>query len=143
MKKLVLWMLVFAAGTANSLLAQNIVGDWQGTGTVLSSSGVEGLNPGSRIPVKFRITYEAGAYRVYDLLDPDTPTAPLASRVEGRSVVFYYRGPMVDTGGYEHPDMPMAATWTLTLAGNDLSGNSELIMNDLRTTIYVQAQRIR
>jgi len=130
-------------GLTPTTRARDFVGDWQGTGTVLSSSGVEGLNPGSRIPVKFRITYEAGAYRVYDLLDPDTPTAPLASRIEGRNVVFFYRGPMVDTGGYEHPDMPMAATWTLTLAGNDLSGNSELIMNDLRTTIYVQAQRIR
>jgi hypothetical protein len=131
-----------AAGPAPAARARDFVGDWKGTGTVLSSS-LEGLSPGERIPVQFRITYEAGAYRVYDLLDPDTPTMPLSSRVEGRSVVFFYRGPMVDTEGYEHPDMPVSAAWTLTLYGDDLSGDSEVSMNDFRTTIRVQAQRVR
>ena len=132
-----------APGLRPTTQARDFIGDWEGAGIVLSSGGIEGLNPGDRIPVNFRITYEAGAYRVYDLLDPGTPTAPLDSRVEGDSVVFFYEGPMVDTQGYEHPDMPMAASWRLTLIGDDLSGDSEAAMNDIRMTIRVQAKRAR
>jgi hypothetical protein len=132
-----------APGLRPTTQARDFIGDWEGEGMVLSSSGIEGLNPGERVPVRFRITYEAGAYRVYDLLDPDTPTAPLDSRIEGDSVVFYYQGPMVDTQGYEHPDMPMAASWRLTLIGNDLRGDAVSAVNDIRMTIRVQAQRTR
>lgn len=130
-----------APGLRPTTQARDFVGDWEGEGIVLSSSGIEGLSPGDRIPVRFRITYEAGAYRVYDLLDPDTPIAPLDSRVEGDSVVFYYQGPAVDSEGYEHPDMPMAVSWRLTLIGEDLSGDSEAAVSDIRTTIRVYAKR--
>ena len=122
---------------------RDFVGDWEGTGTVVSATGLDGLRSGERIPMRIRITHEAGAYRVYDLLDPDTPTAPMNSRVAGKSVVFFYRGPAVDTQGYEHADMPIDLSWTLTLVGNNLSGDYVLSMEGGRVTINVHATRAR
>ena len=123
--------------------AGDFVGDWTGTGTVTNVNGFDGWQRGSRSPMKIRITYERGAYRVYDLLDPDTPTAPMNSKIAGSSVVFYYRGPAVDTEGYEHPEMPIDVSWALTLAGNNLSGNFHFAMEDGNVTIYVNATRAR
>ncbi len=123
--------------------ARDFVGDWEGTGTVISAQGQAGWRVGDRIPMKVRITHEAGAYRVYDLLDPDTPTAPMQSKVVGNSVVFFYRGPAVDTQGYEHQEMPIDVSWTLTLQGNNLGGDFDFAMDDLSVTINVQATRAR
>ena len=131
-----------AAGPATTK-ARDFVGDWEGTGTVIRAQGQAGWRPGDRMPMKVRITREAGAYRVYDLLEPDTPTAPMQSKVVGNSVVFFYKGPAVDTQGYEHPDTPIDASWTLTLQGNNLAGDFDFAMDDLSVTINVQATRAR
>lgn len=132
-----------AAAGSPTTKARDFVGDWEGTGTVIRTQGQAGWRVGDRMPMKVRITHEAGAYRVYDLLDPDTPTAPMQSKVVGNSVVFFYRGPAVDTQGYEHPEMPIDASWTLTLQGNNLGGDFDFAMDDLSVTINVQATRAR
>ena len=130
-----------APATAPATRPDDFVGDWEGVATVINAGGLDGLRVGDRIPTKFRITYQAGAYRVYDLLDPDTPTVPMKSRVEGKSVVFYYQGPAVDTQGYEHPEMPVDVAWTLTLSGNNVSGNSFYSVENNTVTLNVQATR--
>lgn len=126
------------SGTAR---AEDFIGDWSGTGTVTNVNGFDGWRRGSRMPVKVRITYEGGAYRVYDLLDTDIPTTPMHSKVTGNSVVFYYRGPAVDTQGYKHPEQPIDVSWSLTRSGNSMSGNFHLVMEDGNVTIYVNAKR--
>jgi hypothetical protein len=131
-----------AAGPATTK-ARDFVGDWEGTGTVIRAQGQAGWRVGDRMPMKVRITREAGAYRVYDLNEPDTPTAPMQSKVVGNSVVFFYQGPAVDTQGYEHPDTPIDASWTLTLQGNNVGGDFSFSMDDLSVTINVQATRAR
>lgn len=130
-------------GPAPTTKAREFVGDWEGMGTVMSVSGFEGWHRGAQIPMKVRISYEAGAYRVYDLLEPDTPTAPMNSKIVGKSVVFFYKGPAVDTQGYEHPETPIDASWTLTLVGNNLSGDFAFAMEEGNVTINVQATRAR
>ena len=130
-----------APATAPATRPDDFVGDWEGVATVINAGGLDGLRVGDRIPTKFRITYQAGAYRVYDLLDPDTPTVPMQSRVEGKSVVFYYQGPAVDTQGYEHPEMPVDVAWTLTLIGNNVSGNSFYSVENNTVILNVQATR--
>ena len=123
--------------------AGDFVGDWTGTGTVINTGVIEGWARGDRLPVKIRITREGGAYRVYDLLEPDMPNAPMNSRVEGDSVVFFYQGPAIDTEGYKHPETPIDVSWTLSLAGNTLSGNYDLLMEGENVTVQVQATRAR
>jgi len=130
-----------APATATATRPDDFVGDWEGVATVINAGGIDGLRVGDRIPTKFRITYQAGAYRVYDLLDPDTPNVPMKSRIEGKSVVFYYQGPAVDTQGYEHPEMPVDVAWTLTLSGNNVSGNSFYSVENNTVTLNVQATR--
>ena len=130
-----------APATAPATRPDDFVGDWEGVATVINAGGIDGLRVGDRIPTKFRITYQAGAYRVYDLLDPDTPTVPMKSRIEGKSVVFYYQGPAVDTQGYEHPEMPVDVAWTLTLSGNNVSGNSFYSVENNTVILNVQATR--
>ena len=130
-----------APATSPATRPRDFVGDWEGVATVINAGGIDGLRVGDRIPTKFRITYQAGAYRVYDLLDPDTPNVPMKSRIEGKSVVFYYQGPAVDTQGYEHPEMPVDVAWTLTLIGNNVSGNSFYSVENNTVILNVQATR--
>ena len=119
----------------------DFVGDWEGRGIVVEGFG--GVRPGQTVPAKFRIFQRGGSYHVYDLLDPNTPTVPLNSRMDNQQVTFFYRGPAIDTQGYAHRDTPLDLRWTLTLKGNGVSGRMFMQISGERVVIDVQATRVR
>lgn len=114
------------------------VGDWEGRMTI-----VGGEQNGQQGPVRIRIEHREGAYRVYDLLDPNALQPPLQSRVENGKVIFSYHGPAVDTQGYIHQDIRIDVECVLYSDGRTLKGRIDMSFNNDRTVIDVQTTRIR